>query len=121
MAAERIGAVAERVVDLFGSRGPELFATPGGSRAAGRLLPRSDLPLAAVEFCVREEWAVTLEDLVERRLLLAFDPALALATLEAVASELADLGLMPRDRVAAEVAASARRLAERFGRHVPAA
>jgi glycerol-3-phosphate dehydrogenase len=121
VAAERTAAVAERVVALFGSRGPEIFATPGGSRAAGRLLPGSDLPAAAVDFCVREEWARTLEDLVERRLLLAFAPGLHRTMLEAVAAELADLGLLSADRVAAAAGAEAQRLGERFGKRVPPA
>ena len=120
VAAERTAAVAERVVDLFGSRGPEIFASPGCDRAAGRLLPGCGLPVAAVDFCVREEWAVTLEDLVERRLLLSFDGRLSLVMLEAVAAELSSLGLLPADRSAAEAAAVAERMATRFGRHVPA-
>lgn len=120
VAAERTAAVAERVVDLFGSRGPEIFASPGCDRAAGRLLPGCGLPVAAVDFCVREEWAVTLEDLVERRLLLSFDGRLSLVMLEAVAAELSSLGLLPADRSAAEAAAVAERMAARFGRHVPA-
>jgi glycerol-3-phosphate dehydrogenase len=116
--AERTGDVADRIVELFGSRGPDIFTSPRAGRAAGRLLPGSGLPVAAVDFCVREEWAGSLEDLVERRLLLAFDGHLSLATLAAVAAELASLGLLPVDRVAGEAAAVAGRMAERFGKHI---
>ena len=41
----------------------------------------ADLPTAAVGLCVREEWTTTLDDLVERRLMLLFAPDLSRATL----------------------------------------
>lgn len=116
--AERTGDVADRIVELFGSRGPDIFTSPQADRAAGRLLAGTGLPVAVVDFCVHEEWARSLEDLVERRLLLAFDGHLSLETLAAVAAELASLGLLPVDRVAGEAAAVAGRLAERFGKHI---
>jgi glycerol-3-phosphate dehydrogenase len=116
--AERTAAVAERVVDLFGSRGPEVFATASSDPAAARLLRDCGLPAAAVHFCIREEWARTLEDLVERRLMLAFDGGLSLPLLEELAALLAEQGLLPADRITAEAAAVARRLASHFGKRL---
>jgi glycerol-3-phosphate dehydrogenase len=116
-AAAESAAVADRLVALFGSRATESAAgvkqRPGAIRGCG-------LPLAAVEFCVREEWARTLADVVERRLMLAFDPALCHDALEDVATVLADLGLASRSDVRGLVDAYAERFAMRYGRRLPA-
>jgi glycerol-3-phosphate dehydrogenase len=106
---------AERTVALFGTRASGVFAAAGAGLIRG-----TALPLSAVAFCVREEWAVTLEDLVERRLMLSFERGLSLAAIEDVARELARLGKMPGDRVADEARACGRRLEERYGKSVPA-
>ena len=109
-------AVASRLLTLFGSRAPAAMTTiaarPGIIR--GSLLPR-----AAVEFCVREEWARTLDDVVERRLMLAFDTGLCRDTLADVAMALADLGLVAPADVDGAAAAYAARLHDRYGRWLP--
>ena len=107
--------VAERTVDLFGARGPDAVAGQAGLP----LLRGLSLPAAAVGFCVREEWAATLADVVERRLMVSFDEGLSLAGVEDVAAELVRVGVLPRERMAAEVAACATRLRERHGRELP--
>ena len=106
-------AAAERLVQLFGARAAEAC----GAGTAG-LIRGTPLPLAVAAFCVRHEWARTLDDLVERRLLLGFDPALCHGALEDMAAVLADLGLMPRADVAAEARACAARLAVRYDRRL---
>ena len=109
-------AVASRVVALFGGRASAAVATiaarPGMIR--GSLLPR-----AAVEFCVREEWARTLDDVVARRLMLAFDTGLCRDALTDVAMVLADVGVVARADVEGEAAACAARLHDRYGRWLP--
>ena len=108
-------AVAERMVAVFGGRAAAAAAgiatRPGGIR--GSVLPR-----AAVEFCVREEWARTLGDVVERRLMLAFDTGLGRDTLTDVAAVLAELGLVSRTDVGREAEACTRQLAARYGRRL---
>lgn len=104
--------VAERLVALFGARGKDVFADGGG---AG-LLRDVCLPVAAVNFCVAHEWARSIDDVVERRLMLVFDPALSPRTLADVAASLVAAGcLAAADRDDA-VAASAARLRDHFGR-----
>lgn len=108
-------AVAERMVAVFGARAAAaaagIAARPGGIR--GSLLPR-----AAVEFCVREEWARTIGDVIERRLMLAFDTELGRDTLEDVATVLAELGLVSHADVGREAEACAGQLAARYGRRL---
>jgi glycerol-3-phosphate dehydrogenase len=108
-------AVAGRLVAIFGSRAAAVVA---GLAARPGLVRGSVLPRAAVEFCVREEWARTLDDVVERRLMLAFDAGLRRDTLVDVAAVLADLGLVPRADVDRTADATAARLWHRYGRRV---
>ena len=82
------------------------------------ILAGTTLPVAAVRFCIEEEWAVTLGDVIERRLMLSFAPDLSTDTVRAVATEMVRLGAMPADQIEAEVAAIGRRLGERYGKHI---
>lgn len=117
--ADRACRVARATVAVFGSRGPEICAAMRPADPAGRLLIRgTDLPLAAVWFCVREEWAVSLDDLIERRLMLAFDAGLTRAAIEDVAEALVQMEMLPRERLAEEVADCIGQLRERCGKIV---
>ena len=115
----RAEAAAAATVSLFGARardvGRAAAEIPGGVPA---VLAGADLPTAAVGFCVREEWAGSLADLLERRLMLSFAPTLAADTLAAVAAELVRLGRLPAGRAQAEVDRCARELRERYGKTV---
>ena len=113
----RATAAADRLVGLFGARAAEVFPVSAGRTGSVR---GTALPLAAVEFCVRHEWATTLDDVVERRLMLGFDPALCGAGLADIAGVLADLGQLPRADVAAAAAACAARLDARYDRRLAA-
>jgi glycerol-3-phosphate dehydrogenase len=108
-------AAAERLVDLFGARAGDVFAVPV---ARGGVIRGTRLPLAAVDFVVREEWARSLDDVIERRLMLAFDPALCRAAIEDVATVLADRGLLPRADVERAAAACGARLAAHYDRRL---
>jgi glycerol-3-phosphate dehydrogenase len=110
-------AAAARLVDLFGGRAEEAWRSGGG--AGSSLIRGVDLPVAAAELCVASEWAITLEDLVERRLMLSFHERLSRESLTDVAAVLTRLGLLPADRQESEVEACAARLAARYGRDVP--
>lgn len=106
---------AAGLVAIFGSRAPAVIA-PNADAAPPRLIAGTSLPLAAVGFCVREEWAATVDDLVERRLMLAFDPALTAAAIRDVAGELARLGRLPTEHVAAAADACIMTLRKRYDR-----
>jgi glycerol-3-phosphate dehydrogenase len=110
---------------LFGARAcgalglnPDGKPTPEGGDRTGAVLVGTPLPVTAVGFCIDQEWARTLEDLIERRLMLVYSPDLSRATLSAVAGEMVRLGAMPAGRVDAEVDSLARLLAERYGKRL---
>jgi len=114
--------VAECTVDLFGARAMDVFAESGrGEKEVARrvLIRGTHLPAAAIEFCIREEWAASLEDIVERRLMLLFAEELTYETLDDVAEVLVGMHVLPREQKAAEVAAIAARLSRRYGKHIP--
>jgi glycerol-3-phosphate dehydrogenase len=116
--------VADRTVAIFGARAAEVFVdgvpSPTADTAGPPLISGSSLPASAVGFCVREEWAVTLDDVVERRLMMAFDERLSVAAIEDVAAQLVRAGRLPPERAADEVAACVTLLRERYGREIPA-
>jgi len=115
--AAQADRAAAATVDLFGARAPDVGrAAAAVPREVPPLLAGTDLPAAAVGFCVREEWAGSLADLVERRLMLAFAPGLSAATLAAVTAELVRLGMLPAETAGAEVGRFARELHDRYGK-----
>ncbi len=80
----------------------------------------SDISLQrrTVRWVIRHEWVTTLEDLVERRLLLIFAPRLTEATLQGLAECLVECGRLPHDQVGSEVNGTRERLATHYGRSV---
>ena len=118
-------AMAQAVVGLFGARagaavGIDATRSDAGvaDREAFQPLGDSPLPRGVVRFCLDQEWAETLADIVERRLLLAFDPELSMATLRAVAAELVRAGRLSAERSDSEVASFVEMMAERYGKRL---
>ena len=103
---------ARATVDLLGTAALELIGMEGG------LLAGSWLPTAAVHYCLASEWATTLDDLIERRLMLAFDPDLASRTLRAVADAMVRAGAMESDAVEGEIATMTATLKQRYGKQL---
>ena len=115
--AERIGfpvATVAAVWQLVGTRTePILQSSPDRE-----LLAQTDLPCSFVRWSIDHEWARTLADLVERRLMLLYDQRLTKACLIRLADLLSERGhLLPSQRDAA-VAEQIERLATHFGRHL---
>lgn len=82
-----------------------------GPCVADTLLPRS-----LVQWIIQHEWVATLDDLVERRLMLLYDPELSRATLAELASLLRAAGKLEDADLGGAVAATERRLGEHFGK-----
>ncbi|HZZ72769.1 MAG TPA: glycerol-3-phosphate dehydrogenase/oxidase [Pirellulales bacterium] len=103
---------------LFGSQCrqfPPEFATAANAREN---LTGTDLPRAMVGWVLREEWAKTLEDLVERRLMLLYHQRLSRTVLYELAEDLIRAEcLFPDDRESA-VQDYAIRLSTHFGRNL---
>jgi glycerol-3-phosphate dehydrogenase len=82
------------------------------------LLPGADLPVSFARWSIRHEYATSLGDLVERRLMLLYHQRLTRACLERLAELLVENGCLSLDEQARAVAAEIERLASRYGKHV---
>ncbi|HLQ43351.1 MAG TPA: FAD-dependent oxidoreductase, partial [Planctomycetaceae bacterium] len=70
---------------------------------------------ASIMDIIRHEWVRTLSDLVERRLLLIFDPTLDQPRLHELATLMADEGVIRPDQIDSEVSAATARLVQVYG------
>lgn len=114
-----IPAAVDSTLQLFGGRAAEVFTVGGGMAAACGLPPLlgdSGLPTAAAVFAIEQEWAATLADLVERRLMLLFSPRLSWATLTELAEVLVATGRLEASAVSDVVAAEVAYLQDYCGR-----
>lgn len=79
------GTEAERV--LSESLGPDSVGAPVGDDPR-QLLEGTVLPVGVIDWIIRREWVHTVADLVERRLLLVFEPGLTFSTLQGLEQRL---------------------------------
>ncbi len=84
-----------------------------------RSLPESNLPEWYARRVIREQWVRCLEDLVERRLMLLYEPRLNVSCLERLAQLLADEQVIDRAAIPSEVERCLTRLHHHFGRQLP--
>ncbi|MFM9964167.1 MAG: glycerol-3-phosphate dehydrogenase/oxidase [Planctomycetaceae bacterium] len=109
-------ALGEEVVDHFLS----LLRRPRIASSRDRPLADCRSPTAAdstllIKDIINHEWVRTLSDLVERRLLLIFDPRLDRSRLRELAMLMADAGVIPPDQIDSEVATTITRLRQVYG------
>lgn len=74
------------------------------------------LPLAFVRWVIRHEWVTTLDDLIERRLMLLYQPRLSVRCLQQLAQLLVEEGLMRSQDTAQEVCRNEERLRTVYGK-----
>ncbi len=67
---------------------------------------------------IRHEWVATLDDLIERRLMLLYDPHVSGATLEELARLLVESGRLAAANLQQAVSATCRRLQDHFGKRL---
>jgi len=109
---------------LIGNRFSEVFPADDGSarevinQEPRASLPGTSIPLDFVRWSLHREWAFTLDDLVERRLMLIFQPQLSLITLRALAVELVAADRLAPEAVSRTVAATCERLRAVYGKRV---
>jgi glycerol-3-phosphate dehydrogenase len=84
-------------------------------------LPGTSLPVAFVDWVIAHEWVQHLEDLVERRLMLAWEPHVTRKTLVTLAEQLHGANRISAADMATETDAAAERLAHRYGRRLASA
>lgn len=101
----------------------ELVGTRVGSILAAatnrRLLDGTNVPIAFAQWVVQNEWVETLEDLVERRLMLLYEPNLTDACLRQLATLLADAGRISSAQIDEKIAAVRDRLHKHYGKRSP--
>lgn len=104
------------VRSLLGNRLKEVF----GQSSDGDLksVPATNLPVDFVRWSIRNEWVTSLEDLVERRLMLIFTPGLQRSTLESLAGLLVEAGHLQAGDEETAVEKSIARLSEFYGKSV---
>jgi glycerol-3-phosphate dehydrogenase len=116
-----VDSVAQWTVNLFGARAPAVFETMRQCPQATELPPLlgdSGRPTAAAVFAIQEEWAVSLSDLIERRLMLIFDSRLSLATLHDLADVLVTMGCLQRSDRESAVSSEITHLQDFYGKEI---
>ncbi len=105
-------AGARAAYELVGERLSEIASSgdDGGDRLVGTLLP-----IALVDWIIEHEWVARVEDLVERRLMLAWSPDVSLDTLRQLGERLAAVGRIDASQIEQEVESAAERLEHFYG------
>lgn len=98
---------------LIGNRFDEVFTTE-----ISESLARTDIPMSFVRWSIEHEWCTKLEDLVERRLMMIFQPTIHRETLKQLAFELVRAGRLAESDTEAEVDKVCQRLSKFYGRTV---
>ena len=114
--AEKYNLTTEQVAvvwPLIGNRFTEVFTAENNESLVGTNIPKS-----FVKWSIEHEWCTRLEDLVERRLMLIFQPTIHRTTLEQLANELVGTGRLAESDVSTEVDKVCSRLSKFYGRTV---
>jgi glycerol-3-phosphate dehydrogenase len=106
--------LVEREPCMGASGTPQRTFPTGGST----VLLGTSIPLDTVREMIRSEWVTTLDDLVERRLMLLYHPKLERRCLDQLAELLVEAGLLSADQKSAAVDAVVDRLQKHFGKRV---
>lgn len=106
------------VWELVGTHTSDILGNAGDDRSnlAGTTMPR-----AFARSTIEHEWVTTLDDLVERRLLLLYDSGTTRATLHELAALLVEAGKLGVADVDAAVESTVARWAQFYGRRLDAA
>lgn len=112
----------ERITGLVGTRAvPILSSLPDTAADEQRpveLLTGTFLPRSFVAWVIRSEWVETLDDLVERRLMLLFDPDLGESCLREMAEMLVTAEKLDASQIGNAVKGTITRLSDHFGKRV---
>lgn len=100
---------------LVGNRFSELAKFLRNAEAR-KSLAGTDIPLAFVRWSIRHEFAVQLQDLVERRLMLTFSSQISRTTLEELAAELVAAGHLKSGETEAAIDEATKRLRHYYGK-----
>ncbi|MCP4785685.1 MAG: glycerol-3-phosphate dehydrogenase/oxidase [Fuerstiella sp.] len=102
--------------ELLGTRTDDLLRLANGQNL--QEVDGTHLPLAFVYWAIDHEWAQTLDDLVDRRLMLLYRDQVTEDCLRQMADCLVDRGLLDRSLVGAAVNSTIQRLTEFHGKTI---
>ena len=110
----------ETVWSLIGTRTETILdeLAHEASDKSSELVTDLPLPRSFIRWVIRNEWSTTLDDLIERRLMLLYHPNLSRGSLADLARLLADCGKLPPENIDREIDATIERLRSRFGKRV---
>ena len=104
------------VWSLVGTRTPSILAENVADTRA--LLPGVEMPEGFVRWSIRNEWVSTLDDLVERRLMLLYHQRLSVACLRRLAEMLVEEGKLSASEMDAALEKTKSRLETHFGKKI---
>ncbi|HEY1599850.1 MAG TPA: glycerol-3-phosphate dehydrogenase/oxidase [Pirellulales bacterium] len=116
--ATRLGLAPAQVHTTWQLYGTRCETVLGACADDKESLPGTDLPTAAVRYAVRHEWVHTLDDLVERRLMLLYHRRLYEGALRRTAEILAEEAIIAKQDVASQIEQCRERLRVHFGKQV---
>ncbi len=101
---------------LYGMRTKDILAAVASQPLA--VVADTPFTMRVVNWVIEHEWVMTLDDLIERRLMLIFAPSLTLAALHDLATCLVASDRLTADTVSAAIESTRERLHAHYGRAV---
>lgn len=101
---------------LCGTRVDEILYQIGNISSEN--LDKTSIPIDFARWCIKHEWVTTLDDLVERRLMLLYHPELTRTCLQQLAACLVEAGKLHRDSQNQAVQSTVDRLKQYYGKTV---
>ncbi len=111
-------ASIQAIWSLVGTRTESILAETKNAPDASALLDGTAIPRRVARWMIDHEWATTLEDLIERRLMLLYNPNLSRECLAELAQVLAAAGWSQPDQINDMVQRTINRLQTHFGKDV---
>ncbi len=109
-------ATIEAIHALIGTRTEWILSETRTSPDALALLSGTLLPRRLARWMIDHEWAATLGDLIERRLMLLYDPQLTRECLIELAKLLVAAGRLPPSQIEVAIQTTINRLRNHFGK-----
>ncbi len=109
--------IGDRLEEAFPHRDNEA-AISSSIRGKNGSLHGTNIPKSFVKWSISNEWCTTLDDLVERRLMLIFHSTIHHATLKELAEELVNAGRLQEPRIDEEIDRVSQRLQKFYGKTV---
>lgn len=101
---------------LVGTRAAAILAACG--QGEHEIVAGTSLPVSFADWAIEHEWVLTLDDLIERRLMLAWSAQLTVDSLRVLARRLVTAGKLAEADMDATITATRERLRVHYGRRI---